>query len=368
MKKILVVDDAEFILESTSTLLKFEGYDVITAPDGIAGVESAFKNKPDLILCDISMPGLGGYGVLEKIRSSPETLTTSFIFLTAFTDKSNMRAGMEMGADDYLIKPFTREELLAAIEAQFKKNSFIEKQLQEKVDEVGRSITSSLPHEFRTVLNQIVGSAKYLNSNSNNADPAEIKELSDDIISSASRLLKITENYLIYSRIEVYLSSKEKKKQLRTFRTDEPAAMMIDIASLIAERYSRLDDLNLDGTIDNVMIEVSTESFHKIIDELIDNAFKFSNTSNHVYLNISGDEHYFQISIIDKGRGMTSEQISNVGALIQFDRNLYEQQGVGLGLSIAKKLVELHDGKFEIISNINVGTEINVHLPIIYKP
>ncbi len=367
MKKILVVDDAEFILESTSTLLRFEGYDIITASDGIEGVEAAFKHKPDLILCDISMPRLDGYGVLEKIRTSPETLTTSFIFLTAFTDKSNMRAGMEKGADDYLIKPFTREELLAAIEAQFKKTSFIEKQLQEKVDEVGRSITNSLPHEFRTVLNQIVGSAKYLNANPSNVDAEEIKELSDDIISSASRLLKITENYLIYSRIEVFLSSKEKRRQLRTFRTDEPSAMMVDIASLIAERYERLDDFDFYGTVDNIMIEVSTESFHKIIDELLDNAFKFSESGTSVILNISSDEKFLEISIQDNGRGMSVEQMSNVGALVQFERNVYEQQGVGLGLSIAKKLVELHDGIFEIKSEVSKGTEVCVKLPIVYK-
>lgn len=367
MKKILVIDDAEFILESTSTLLRFEGYDIVTASDGLAGVNSAFENKPDLILCDISMPIMDGYGVLEKIRSTPETITTPFIFLTAFTDKANMRAGMEKGADDYLIKPFTREELLAAIEAQFKKTSIIELQVQEKVDEVGRSITNALPHEFRTVLNQIVGSAKYLNSNPNDVEPSEIKELSDDIISSASRLLKITENYLIYSRIEVFLSSKEKRRQLRTYRTDEPSAMMVDIASLIAESYNRLDDFNFDGIVDNVMIEVSTESFHKIVDELIDNAFKFSDKGSPVSLKIEADQTFYHFTITDKGRGMSAEQISGMGALVQFDRNVYEQQGVGLGLAIAKKLAELHDGFFEVTSEVNKGTSVSVKLPIIYK-
>lgn len=360
MKKILVIDDAEFILESTSTLLRFEGYDIITASDGLSGIEAAGNYRPDLILCDISMPGMDGYGVLEKIRSIPETVTTPFIFLTAFTDKANMRAGMEKGADDYLIKPFTREELIAAIDAQWKKSHFIEKQVQEKVDEVGRSITYALPHEFRTVLNQIVGSAKYLNNNAQIIEKEEITELSQDIISSAQRLMKITENYLLYIRIESFITSKEKRSQLRTFRTDEPVAMLFDIASNVAARFERLEDLDMLGSINNIYIEVSTESFHKVVEELLDNAFKFSDPGNKVMLNVWQSGQLLYISIEDQGRGMSKDHLQNVGAYVQFERQVYEQQGVGLGLSIAKKLVELHDGAFEIRSEIGVGTIVNV--------
>lgn len=86
MKKILVIDDAEFILESTSTLLSFEGYEVVTASDGVEGVAAAKEHKPDLILCDISMPNLDGYGVIEQVRSNKDTVSTPFIFLTAFTE------------------------------------------------------------------------------------------------------------------------------------------------------------------------------------------------------------------------------------------------------------------------------------------
>lgn len=121
MKKILVIDDAEFILESTSTLLSFEGYEVITASDGEEGVAAALDKRPDLILCDIQMPRLDGYGVIEKIRSTDHTQSIPFIFLTAYTEKQNMRMGMEKGADDFLVKPFTRDELLAAIDSQWKK-------------------------------------------------------------------------------------------------------------------------------------------------------------------------------------------------------------------------------------------------------
>lgn len=363
MKKILVIDDAEFILESTSTLLKFEGYDVITADDGLDGVDSAMENHPDLILCDISMPGLDGYGVLEKIRENPETATTPFIFLTAFTEKSNMRAGMEKGADDFIVKPYTRDEIIAAIDAQWQKHKLIEKQMQEKVDEVGKNVTYALPHEFRTVLNEVMNSAKYLNSSSQTIEADEIEEISSDIVASSNRLMKITENFLIYVRIESFAGNPAKKKQLRTYLSEEPAAMVHDIASLIAQKYDRWDDFVAKRMADQIAVEISSESYHKIIDELLDNAFRFSDKGKMVAVDSWVEGQNFYLNIEDAGRGMNKEQITSITALAQFERHVYEQQGVGLGLVIAKKLVELHDGTFNIESEENVGTKVVLSLP-----
>ena len=362
MKKILVIDDAEFILESTSTLLRFEGYDIYTAADGESGVKAAFENKPDLILCDISMPKLDGYGVLEKIRKNPRTATTPFIFLTAFTEKASMRQGMEKGADDFLVKPYDRDELIAAVEAQWNKHFLIEKQMQEKVQEVGRNVTYALPHEFRTVLNEVIGLAKYLNANSSNVAPEEIKELSADIVSSSNRLIRITENFLAFVWIESFASNIEKQKQLRTFRTEEPVAMIHDIASIKAEKYNRSEDLKIEGFIEQIAIEISTEHYHKIIDELLDNAFKFSIKSTPVTVHTYLKDNYLYIEIIDKGRGMSPDQVANIGALAQFERVVYEQQGVGLGLVIAKRLAELHGGNFEINSQESQGTIVSFNL------
>lgn len=358
MKKILVIDDAEFILDSTAVLLGFEGYEVVTACDGVEGLKMAFEHNPDLILCDISMPNLDGYGVVEELRKHEKTLTTPFIFLTAFTEKSNMRLGMEKGADDFLVKPYSRDELIAAIDAQWKKHSNIEKQVQEKVDVVGKNVTYALPHEFRTVLNQVVGSARFLLANPDNIQPSEIVELSNDIISSAQRLLKITENFLIYVRIESIVSSAEKKRQLLNNRTDEPCATLYDIANTSAYNLGRLDDLEIKNLIDQITIQMSTETFHKIVDELIDNAIKFSEPGTKIIINSWLEEDLLYITIEDKGRGMSKEQINNIGAYVQFERTMYEQQGVGLGLIIAKRFVEIHDGKFFIESQEGLGTKI----------
>jgi two-component system, sensor histidine kinase and response regulator len=364
MKKILVIDDAEFILESTSTLLKFEGYEVFTAPDGEAGVKLANEILPDLILCDISMPKMDGYAVLENLRKNKNLATSPFIFLTAFTEKINIRAGMEKGADDYIVKPYTRDELIAAIDAQWNKHRLIEDRVQKKVDEVGKNLTYALPHEFRTALNEVIGSAKFLSNGADDITKDEIQEIAEDIVHSANRLLKITENFLIYVSIESFAINPQKRKQLRTFRTEEPEAMIRDMAKVTASRYHRDDDLKIEGGINQISVEIATESFHKLIDELLDNAFRFSEEKTLVSINLWTEGDFLFVNIVDSGRGMSREQIKNIAVLTQFERTIYEQQGVGMGLIIAKRLAEIHDGAFLIESREGQGTTITFSLPI----
>lgn len=362
MKKILIIDDSEFIIESTSTLLKFEGYNVITASNGEEGVELAIKELPDLILCDISMPVLDGFGTIEKIRKNSKLATTPFIFLTAFTEKSHMRAGMEKGSDDFIVKPYTRNELIAAIDAQWSKNNLIEKQVNEKVESVGKSVTYALPHEFRTALNEVIGSAKYLKTSANEVKPEEIIELSNDIVYSANRLLKITEDFLIYVKIESLFTNTQERKELRNQISNEPAAMLVDIANQIADKYERANDITFQNITEGINVEISTESLYKLVNELVDNAFKFSQPGSKVIINTFIEDDLFYITIQDFGRGMSKEQLSGIAALAQFERTIYEQQGMGLGLVISKKLLELHDAIFNIESNENEGTIVKFGL------
>ncbi len=121
MKKILLIEDNREILENTAEILDLAGYEVFTASDGKAGVAKANECRPDLIISDIMMPVLDGYGVLHLVQKNPGLADVPFIFLTAKTDRADFRKGMEMGADDYITKPFNDTELLNAIETRLKK-------------------------------------------------------------------------------------------------------------------------------------------------------------------------------------------------------------------------------------------------------
>ena len=118
-----------------ATTLEMEGFTVLTAADGRAGVEAAKAELPELILCDVMMPHLDGHGVLRELRDHPETATTPFIFLTAKGEKPDIRTGMNLGADDYLTKPVEKADLLAAIRARFEREAARERELDAKVAE-----------------------------------------------------------------------------------------------------------------------------------------------------------------------------------------------------------------------------------------
>ncbi len=126
MKSILVIDDNHDIRENTAEILDLAGYKTFTAENGKKGVETALKENPDLVVCDIMMPDLDGYGVLHLLRKNESTLNTPFIFLTAKTERTDFRKGMEMGADDYITKPFEDIELLTAIEIRLKKSAVLQ--------------------------------------------------------------------------------------------------------------------------------------------------------------------------------------------------------------------------------------------------
>lgn len=125
MKKILVIEDNTAVRENIAEILELSSYNVITAEDGMMGIKQVLLTKPDLILCDIAMPEMDGYGVLHMLRRNPDVKHTPFIFLTAKTERSDFRAAMEQGADDFITKPFSATELLQAVESQLKKHEMM---------------------------------------------------------------------------------------------------------------------------------------------------------------------------------------------------------------------------------------------------
>ena len=161
MKKILLIEDNTDVRENTSEILRLAQYEVVTAVNGKEGVEKAQTEKPDIIICDIMMPVLDGHGVLHMLSKKEETASIPFIFLTAKAERSDMRKGMEMGADDYLTKPFDDVELLNAIESRLKKNDILRKEFTKNIGGYNEFVQEakgfdslkelSLQHEKKTI-------------------------------------------------------------------------------------------------------------------------------------------------------------------------------------------------------------------------
>ncbi|MBF9254118.1 response regulator [Pontibacter sp. 172403-2] len=147
MKKILLIEDNQEIRENIAEILALANYNILEAANGKAGVELAKKELPDLIICDIMMPQLDGYGVLHLLGSNPATAGIPFIFLTAKSEKEDFRKGMNLGADDYLIKPFDDLELLDAVEMRLRKNEALKAGFQKNAESLNEFIQEAKGQE-----------------------------------------------------------------------------------------------------------------------------------------------------------------------------------------------------------------------------
>ena len=361
MKRILVIDDEEWLREMVHLALSQRGYEVLEAGNGATGIEVAQKQLPDLVLCDVNMEKVDGYLTLSSLRNEPATAAIPFILMTGLADSAGMRHGMELGADDYLPKPFTIDALYAAVEARLKKDQTVRQVAEKKLADLRDNISLMLPHELRTPLNGILAYGEILAADAATLPAKEVAEMGQVIHDSGKRLERLIENFLIYAQLELLSTDMAKINALRKKQTLDAAGLIERHAQTQADMADRTRDLALD--LANVPVPISEEYLAKIIDELVHNALKFSPRGTKVRVGLNEMPNIVLITVADEGRGFSTEHITKVGAYMQFDRKMQEQQGLGLGLTIAKRLTEIHGGTLTIQSERGVRTEITIKLP-----
>ncbi|MGO8679121.1 MAG: response regulator [Limisphaerales bacterium] len=361
MKKILVIDDEEWLRDMVQLALRQKGFEVIQAENGALGIEAARKELPDLVLCDVNMERVDGYLTLSALRSEPATASIPFILMTGLADHAGMRHGMELGADDYLPKPFTLDALYAAVEARLKKVQALRQAAEKNLADLRANISLMLPHEMRTPLNGILAYGEILAAEAGTLPSGEVAEMGQAIYDSGKRLERMIENFLIYAQIEILTADSQKLNALRAEATNFPAELVAEHAQAQARLAGRTPDLLLD--LADMPMGISAGYLARIVDELAQNAFKFSISGTVVSIRLSSGPQGPSLAITDHGRGFSPDQISRIGAYVQFDRKLQEQQGLGLGLIIAKRLAELHGGALTIQSDPGSATTVTVTLP-----
>ena len=362
MKTILIIDDDSAVMALTTKTLRARGFQTLAANDGIAGVEMAKKHLPDMIICDIQMPVLDGYETLAALRQDPVTAAIPFIFLSGLADRKHLRQGMGLGADDYLTKPFSVSELMGAVKTRLEKQAAVQRRSERKLEDLRGNIGMALPHELLTPLNGILGFTSIMMDEGVVFEPREIRDFAHNIQISALRLHRLIENFIIYSEIELTKSDPKKVQELRQNGQTLTREVITGVAREKAATAARQDDLRLD--VQEGCAAMAGSYFKKILEELVDNAFKFSKKGTPVGIAAGVSEARFTLSISDRGRGMTAQQIADIGAHMQFERRFYEQQGVGLGLIIAKRLAELHGGDLLVESTPGEQSTVQMFLPL----
>ena len=368
---ILIVDDNQTNRDVLSNYLTKDGFKVLPQPSGEAALLALQTHTPDLILLDIIMNGMDGFQTCAKIKADAATKDIPIIFMTALSDTDDKVKGFELGAVDYIIKPFQYQEVLARVKTHLtiqqlrksleSKNADLEAALARErlmLDELRLSLSLSLPHELRTPLTVILGFSSFLTNAEQFPDKEHVLEYGNAIYRNGLRLHRLVENALLYANLKLI---KYASHDMLLSQRDQPhniKRILRSVALQRAKETERQEDLVM--AIADVFARVSPTNFEKVITELIDNAFKFSRRGTPVTINTILTDTECIISITDHGRGMTPEQTNSIGAYMQFGRKQQEQQGTGLGLIIAYLLAELEGGRIVFDSEPELGTSVRL--------
>jgi two-component system sensor histidine kinase/response regulator len=194
MQNVLIIDDNEDVRNVIAKTLDYFGFYTRQAKDGMAGVQVALDWHPDLIICDVRMPGMDGYRTLSAIRELPGIATTPFIFLTGALDRNDMRRGMTSGADDYLTKPFTAEELLEAVTARLSKQADLQCEIFKKAEKLRQEVARLISQEMSEPLDGIMGVSSNMIKDYAAIPPEQVLVNARQINESVHRLNKLAKS------------------------------------------------------------------------------------------------------------------------------------------------------------------------------
>jgi two-component system sensor histidine kinase/response regulator len=355
---ILIIEDEVEIRQTLQDLLELNDYTVTAAADGREGLALA-QSCPDLIFCDIGLPGLDGYEVLTAVRQLPQCRDIPFIFLTARVDRNDQRRSMALGADDFISKPFTEKDIIDAIHSRVDRLQPMRKEIEQLVGEHRSEITANWAHELLTPLNAVLGGLDLIEQEGDDISRDYLKELLQIIREGANRQHDLSKKLVLYFELQ-----RIKEAPPSNNRSKCSVSKAIEAG---VDRAVKAENRSQDITMQCASGEVPLYSEHltEAIAEVVGNAFRFSKPGQHVKLTGVQNADRYIVEIVDEGIGMTSEQMTNIGSFMQFDRDKMEQQGLGLGLAIAHFVAEIGGGKFSLHPGPGgVGLLVRFDLPL----
>lgn len=362
---ILVVEDDPSMLEILVFLLEDEGYNVLSASSGKAALDLMEKHKPHLIVSDVTMPGISGYDLYEQIRARVDWAHIPFIFLTARGQRADIRRGMELGADDYLVKPFEPEELTAAVKVRLTRAAQTQTAMDMAAAGLQEQIIRALTHEFRTPLALVVGYTDLLEATGQDMDEQDLQTALQGLHAGSERLRDLVEDFLLLSRLATGSLVREiGQKSRETPNPDSVVGQVLDELESLAST-SNVTLAPKPGTVD-LVVAIGHQHLAEITRQLVDNAIKFSKKQGgKVSVATRQDGDYWVLEVVDEGIGIPQEALSWIfEAFRQVNREALEQQGSGVGLTIVQGLVETYGGRVAVQSEPGLGSTFSVWLPL----
>jgi two-component system sensor histidine kinase/response regulator len=342
--RVLVIEDEEPVRSNLIELLEEEGFSVLGAENGSVGVEQARCFHPDLVICDIMLPRLDGYGVLAIFRQESELLSIPFIFLTAKTERLDIRSAMELGADDYITKPYTRAEILKTIQTRLKKKADLSRSLEKTFIEQRGRLSQQLPYELMNPLLGILNKAEILTKNAENYNHLQIGEISRDIHRSAQNLLKIVQNYLLLIELNSVVANDMKFAQMK----NSQAASACSIMREMVEAKIRHEMLapSLEYKFEDMALRITAYHLQVIIEEMLDYALynRIPDTKIRLVGIARQSKYELVMEMFKKDLNVIDNSLNADD--VRFGRGITENHDVLLNLSVIRRLVELYAGQY----------------------
>ena len=372
---ILIVDDEPSNFDVIAAQLSDCDYQIHYASSGQEALSSLDIYNPDLILLYVMMPGINGIEVCQQIKAMPKWQAVPIVMVTALSSKADLAKCLDAGADDFISKPVNSEELRARVKSMLRIKKQFDKiqslsQIQENTIDTLKislgalrgNLASNLSHELNPPLYGIIAitaSIEVIKDYLQDMEIAPALEMLDLVEQSACSIEMLTKRLLVYFELETFVSKQYPVKPMRTKFSS--TAIETTLRSQ-AQNSNRSNDLVF--SLEDAEILLSEQYLSTLLYELVDNALKFSSSGTSITVSSQIEGDMLKLSVLDLGRGMTEEQIAKIDAFIQFERETYEQQGTGLGLTISRKIAELTGGKFWITSVYQHETKVHVTLPL----
>ena len=375
--EILVVDDTPQTLKLLAEILSSARHRVRPADSGALALASAEARPPDLILLDVKMPQMNGFEVCRRLKQNPATQAIPVIFLSGLSDLDDRVQGFQLGAVDFVSKPFQREELLARVQTHLELSRLrnhllaeVTKQthdLRSAYDELAKAsrlkdeFFSMMSHELRTPLTAVIGLTEILRTGAYGSLKQEQSEALGVIESSGRRLLRMINNILEYAQ----LGAGQGKLQLMECAVADLVKSAMESIRSHAEMKNILMDFQM--TEPNWLIWLDPQIVKKILVALLENAVKFTDAggSAGIVARTAADGKVVEFEVWDTGRGIAEEELLWLfKPFLQLDAGLDRMHdGSGLGLALAQKLANFHGGKITVTSKLAEGSRFVVSLP-----
>lgn len=365
-ESILVVEDNADLNMALCEILQSYNYEVRSANNGHEALNLIGASLPDVILCDIMMPGMDGYTLLRHTRGEPQLRTLPFIFLTARTSTADQRKAFDIGIEHYLTKPVDEQDLILAIRNAIRRQRDMEYEMDRQTDILRNQIVATLQHEFRTPLTFVLGYAEYLQDiTEHEIDVDGLRTATAGILEGGHRLQRLIESFLMLAELQSRVMQPEELETLTAITIIQN--VVDDLRGVMAKAgiTPQICPVNHDA-----MVVGEPELLHEAIKRMVDNAIRYRRPeSEQIWVSVKRlGETYVGLSIRDEGTGIPDITVKALSRPFeQGDRSDRTEPGAGLSLALVHHVANLHGGRLEVTSQEGVGSEFTLWLPAAVK-